>query len=54
MMLKGLSLRAVSRLSGVEYVRCSEILNGHRIDPKRLSKIAKTINAAATPQEALS
>lgn len=54
MILKGLSLRTVSQLSGVEYVRCSEILNGRRIDPARLSKIAAKINAAPMPEEVAS
>lgn len=53
MALKDLSLRDVSRLSGVEYVRCSEILNGTRIDPTRLSKINEAIKKAPTPKGAI-
>ena len=53
MVLKDLTLRDVSRLAGVEYVRCSEILGGSRIDPERLSKIAAAIRKAPTPKGAV-
>jgi hypothetical protein len=52
MVLKDLSLYDVSRRAKVEYVRCSEILSGNRIDPIRLSKITKAIEDAPFPTEA--
>jgi hypothetical protein len=51
MVLKGLSLREVSERSKVEYRRCSEILNGHRNDLVRLTKIERAIRTAPTHPE---
>lgn len=51
MVMKDLTLRRVSQLSKVEYVRCSEILNGYRNDPASLIKITTAILDAPTPKE---
>jgi hypothetical protein len=52
MVIKGLSLKEVSDLSGVEYTRCSMILNGKFNDPLALRKIKEAIRNAPMPQEA--
>ena len=51
MILKGLDLGDVHRLSGVGYAQCSEILNGRRIHARNLAKIRTAIKAAPQPRE---
>lgn len=46
MALRGLSLHQVARAAGVPYTRASEILNGRRVDPIRLSKLSAVIRRA--------
>jgi len=53
MALKGLSLGDISKLSGVDYATCSQILNGRRIHPEYLRRIKQAIRKAPQPQEAL-
>ena len=44
--LRGLSLREAARAAGIPYTRASEIINGRRIDPIRLSKLIAVIRGA--------
>ena len=46
MVLRGLSLQEVARAAGVPYSRASEILNGSRVDPIRLTKLRAVIRRA--------
>lgn len=52
MALKGLSLAAVAAIAQVPYATASQILNGRLINPPRLAKLRKAINAAPMPEEA--
>ena len=52
MALKGLSLKDVSDLSGVNYSYCSLILSGIRNNPDELKKIKAAIRNAPMPEEA--
>jgi len=52
MILRGLSLRKVHKLAGVEYTRASEVLNGTRIDNAALQKLRKAIMAQPALEEA--
>jgi DNA-binding LacI/PurR family transcriptional regulator len=51
MALKDLSLKDVSRRSGVPYQQCSEILNGTRIHTTKADRIRRAIESAPTPRE---
>lgn len=48
---RGLTLRQVAIKARVPYTRASEILNGHRIDPVRLTKLIAAIRSFRLPQE---
>jgi transcriptional regulator with XRE-family HTH domain len=50
MNLKGLSLKEVSRLSGVGYTYCSNILAGRFNDATRLMAIKRAIRNAPMPE----
>jgi predicted transcriptional regulator len=52
MILRGLSLRDVSKISKVPYSTCSQILNGHWVHPEYLRRIQKAISSAPVLQEA--
>jgi len=52
MLEKGLSLKDVSRLSGVGYSLCSLILNGRYNDADKLAAIKRAIRNAPMPTEA--
>jgi hypothetical protein len=52
MALKELSTRAIARGTRIPYATVSQLLNGHRIDPQRLSKISSYIDRAPMPKEA--
>jgi hypothetical protein len=49
MVRKNLSLAEVSKLSGVGYTLCSQILNGRVNDPDRLREIRRAIRRAPKP-----
>lgn len=51
MALKELDLGTVAKLAKVPYVTASEILNGYRNDPKRLTRLLEVIAKAPTPEE---
>lgn len=51
MALKDLSLKDVSRRSGVPYQQCSEILNGTRVHSAKAALIKRSIESAPTPKE---
>jgi hypothetical protein len=51
MVLKDLSLKDVSRRSGVPYQQCSEILNGTRVHAGKARLIRGAIESAPTPKE---
>lgn len=50
LVLRGLTLRQVAKRAGVPYTRASEILNGHRIDTERLSKLKTQIERFPRPE----
>ena len=52
MALKELDLETVARRAKVVYCTASEVLNGRRIDPLRLSKLSAVIEKAPMPEEA--
>ena len=52
MVLKALSLREVAHIAGVNYTIASSLLSGRRVEPERLAKIKRAIDAAPMPQEA--
>jgi transcriptional regulator with XRE-family HTH domain len=54
MILRGLSLADVSRLSRVPYNTTSMILNGHLVHQQYLSQIEEAIRKAPVLQEAAS
>lgn len=51
MILRGLTLRAVSRLARVEYVRASEVLGGKRNDEASLQRLRKAIMSHPLAEE---
>lgn len=51
MALKNLDLGDVSRLSGVGYSQCSQVLNGRLIHEEYFAKIRDAIKAAPQPKE---
>lgn len=53
MALKDLTLKDVSRRSGVPYQQCSEILNGTRVHADKARRIKRAIETAAVPKEVL-
>lgn len=52
MVLRDLSVRDVSTLSGVPYATTSQILNGKLVQPEFLQRIKRAIHSAPLPQEA--
>jgi len=50
MVLRCLSLRAVSTSARVRYAAASAILTGRLIDPVRLSRLERVIFSTPTPQ----
>jgi transcriptional regulator with XRE-family HTH domain len=53
MMLKDLSLKDVSRRSGVPYTMASAILNGRMVHPEYARRIQRAIEGAPAPKGAL-
>lgn len=51
MVLKHLSLSAVARSAKINPSVASDILNGRRNDPQRLSKLRSVISLAKMPEE---
>lgn len=50
MEMKELDLLYVSKAAKIPYTSTSELLNGKRVDPVRLAKIAKAIRKAPSPE----
>lgn len=48
---KGLSLRALAALAGVDYFRACKILRGRETDPKAFAKLKRAAFKAPTPRE---
>lgn len=51
MVMKDLSLGDVSRLSGVDYATCSQVLNGKLIHSEYFRRIKQAIDNAPNPKE---
>ncbi len=51
MILKNLDLGDVSRLSGVGYSQCSQVLKGRLVHDEYFKKIRDAIKAAPMPKE---
>lgn len=50
MALKNITLKEVSRLSGVAYTVCSQVLSGYVGDPDKVAKVRAAIATAPEPE----